>query len=85
VGDGRLQVTVTSGHVVLTSITATQLTNVRVELPVGTLTANGQSMALNSSSVTFFVQRAGAGGAYTAELRFSDLCGAYPLFFGAGS
>jgi hypothetical protein len=85
VGSGRLQVTVTAGHGSLTSVTATKLTNVQVELPGGTLTANGQSLALSGSSVNFFVQRTGPSGAYTAELSFSDGCGPYPLFFGAGS
>ena len=85
VGGGRLQVTVTAGHGALTSITATKLTNVQVQLAGGTLTANGQALPLSTASVTFFVQRTGASGAYTAQLSFSDGCGSYPLFFGAGS
>jgi subtilisin family serine protease len=85
VSAGRVQATVGTGHGGLTSITAIRLTNARVELPGGTLTASGQVLPLNVLSTTFFVQRTGTSGPYTAELSFSDGCGAYPLFFGAGS
>jgi hypothetical protein len=84
VNTGRLQVNLSTTAGAFTSITTTGLSNATLEVN-GAPLGQGQTAALTGSSTTVFVQRAGAGGPFTARFNIVDGCGAYPLFFGKGS
>jgi hypothetical protein len=81
---GRLQVNLTTTAGGFTAISPTGLTNASFEVNNVTLGV-GQVAQLAGPSATFFVQRTGGSGAFTARLNVVDACGTYPLFFGKGS
>lgn len=79
----QLQVSLTTGAGAFQSLLVTRLTNATLTVN-GTPAGQGASIGLSGSSATLLVQRE-SGGPFTAEFSVLDACGAYPLFFGAGS
>ncbi|HEY7061382.1 MAG TPA: autotransporter-associated beta strand repeat-containing protein [Chloroflexota bacterium] len=89
-GDGRLQVTVFAGadpvtHGLVQQLQFTRLTNAVIEDANHVALPNPVLLNPPQTSFQFFVRRAAAGQASTAELMVTDTCGQWPTFVGGGA